>query len=182
MIRSPTCVGPCPSLLGELGPQDELIVVDNASKDGLSDGAREPRTVSEAPRACPSNSASRRVRTSASRAARGELLVLLNPDAAVRPGWGAAIRRPWGGHWGGLDGPGAAGRRRADQHQRRRPALHGLRVGRPVGQPIAAAPRDAVRGGVPLGCVPGHPAGEVERSSVAFRSSSSCTARTSTCR
>ncbi len=27
--------------------------------------------------------------------ARGDLLVILNPDAAPRPGWGEAIRRPW---------------------------------------------------------------------------------------
>ena len=32
-------------------------------------------------------------------AAGGNLLVLLNPDAIVQPGWGEAIRRPWGGEW-----------------------------------------------------------------------------------
>jgi GT2 family glycosyltransferase len=37
--------------------------------------------------------------------ARADLLVFLNPDAMVDPGWGEAIRRPWGGSaaaWMGL--------------------------------------------------------------------------------
>ena len=83
-----------PALLPELGDGDELIVVDNDSDDGT------PEAVLElAPRA-------RVVRTGANlgfaagcnagaAVASGELLVILNPDAAPLPGFGAAIRRPW---------------------------------------------------------------------------------------
>jgi GT2 family glycosyltransferase len=83
-----------PALLPELGPGDELIVVDNDSDDGTPEVAREL-----APRA-------RVIRTGANlgfaaacnagaAAASGELLVVLNPDAAPLPGFGEAIRRPW---------------------------------------------------------------------------------------
>jgi GT2 family glycosyltransferase len=83
-----------PALLPELSEGDELIVVDNDSGDGT------PEAVLElAPRA-------RVVRTGANlgfaagcnagaAVAGGELLVVLNPDAAPLPGFGAAIRRPW---------------------------------------------------------------------------------------
>jgi GT2 family glycosyltransferase len=45
-------------------------------------------------------------------AARGELLVLLNPDAAPQPGFGEAIRRPWreGRGWSAWQGLVADGR------------------------------------------------------------------------
>ena len=83
-----------PALLPELGAEDELIVVDNDSADGTAEAAQEL-----APRA-------RVVRTGANlgfaagcnagaAAASGELLVVLNPDAAPLPGFGEAIRRPW---------------------------------------------------------------------------------------
>jgi GT2 family glycosyltransferase len=83
-----------PALLPELADGDELIVVDNDSDDGT------PEAVLElAPRA-------RVVRTggnlgfaggcnAGAAEASGELLVILNPDAAPLPGFGAAIRRPW---------------------------------------------------------------------------------------
>ena len=32
-------------------------------------------------------------------AANGELIVLLNPDTVVQPGWADAICAPWGGPW-----------------------------------------------------------------------------------
>jgi GT2 family glycosyltransferase len=83
-----------PALLPELDEDDELIVVDNDSADGTAEAVSEL-----APRA-------RVVRTGANlgfaagcnagaAAASGELLVVLNPDAAPLPGFGAAIRRPW---------------------------------------------------------------------------------------
>jgi GT2 family glycosyltransferase len=83
-----------PALLPELGEGDELIVVDNSSTDGTAEAV-----VALAPRA-------RIVRqernlgfaagcNAGAALARGELLVILNPDAAPRPGFGAAIRRPW---------------------------------------------------------------------------------------
>jgi N-acetylglucosaminyl-diphospho-decaprenol L-rhamnosyltransferase len=83
-----------PALLPELDDGDELIVVDNDSEDGT------PEAVAElAPRA-------RVVRTgrnlgfaagcnAGAAEASGDLLVILNPDAAPLPGFGEAIRRPW---------------------------------------------------------------------------------------
>lgn len=88
-----------PALNPELGEGDELIVVDNDSGDGTAE-----RVVALAP-------AARIVRSGlnlgfagacnlGAKRAGGDLLVILNPDAAPRPGWGEAIRRPW------LDGRG----------------------------------------------------------------------------
>jgi GT2 family glycosyltransferase len=83
-----------PALLPELDDGDELIVVDNDSEDGT------PEAVAElAPRA-------RVVRTgrnlgfaagcnAGAAEASGDLLVILNPDAAPLPGFGEAIRWPW---------------------------------------------------------------------------------------
>jgi GT2 family glycosyltransferase len=82
------------ALSGELRPGDELIVVDNASQDGTGEFVE-----AEAP-------AGRLVRmgrnvgfaagcNAGAAEARGDLLVILNPDAAPRAGWGEAIRRPW---------------------------------------------------------------------------------------
>jgi len=83
-----------PALLPELGDEDELIVVDNDSSDGTAEAVaalapaarivRSGRNVGFAG-GCNEGAA----------LARGELLVILNPDAAPRPGFGAAIRRPW---------------------------------------------------------------------------------------
>jgi GT2 family glycosyltransferase len=83
-----------PALLPELDEGDELIVVDNASDDGTADAV-----ASLAP-------AARIVRSGrnlgfaggcnhGAAGARGDLLVILNPDAAPQPGFGEAIRRPW---------------------------------------------------------------------------------------
>jgi GT2 family glycosyltransferase len=83
-----------PALLPELGEGDELIVVDNASDDGTADAV-----ASLAP-------AARIVRSGrnlgfaggcnhGAAEAQGDLLIILNPDAAPRPGFGEAIRRPW---------------------------------------------------------------------------------------
>jgi N-acetylglucosaminyl-diphospho-decaprenol L-rhamnosyltransferase len=84
-----------PGLLPELADDDELVVVENKAGDGSVE------VVSElAPRA-------RIVRTgrntgfaggvnAGAEVARGDLLVILNPDALPQPGFGEAIRRPWG--------------------------------------------------------------------------------------
>ncbi len=83
-----------PALLPELGEGDELIVVDNHSSDGtaeaitaLAPSARlvEPGRNLGFAAGC----------NAAAAAARGDLLVILNPDAAPLPGFGEAIRRPW---------------------------------------------------------------------------------------
>ena len=83
-----------PALLPELGEGDELIVVDNESSDGtaeavasLAPDARVVRPGRNAGFAAGCNEGAA--------VARGELLVVLNPDAAPRPGFGEAIRRPW---------------------------------------------------------------------------------------
>jgi len=83
-----------PALLPQLGADDELIVVDNASTDGTAKAAaalapkaliaRQERNLGFAA-GCNAGAA----------LARGELLVILNPDAAPRAGFGEAIRLPW---------------------------------------------------------------------------------------
>lgn len=82
-----------PAVLAELGGADELIVVDNRSADGspdlvrsLAPGARLIESDRNAGFAAACNVGAA--------AAGGELLVILNPDAAPLPGWGEAIRRP----------------------------------------------------------------------------------------
>lgn len=82
------------ALLPELEAGDELIVVDNDSADdtvervkALAPGARLLRMGRNVGFAAGVNAGAA--------GARGELLVILNPDAAPLPGWGAAIRRPW---------------------------------------------------------------------------------------
>ncbi len=83
-----------PALLPELGMGDELIVVDNDSDDGtpeavlaLAPSARVVRSGGNLGFAAGCNLGAA--------AAGGDLLVVLNPDAAPLPGWGEAIRRPW---------------------------------------------------------------------------------------
>jgi GT2 family glycosyltransferase len=83
-----------PALLPELSEGDELIVVDNDSRDGtpeavaeLAPAARLVQTGRNAGFAAGCNIGAAQ--------ARGDLLVILNPDAAPLPGWGDAIRRPW---------------------------------------------------------------------------------------
>lgn len=83
-----------PALLPELGEGDELIVVDNDSSDGtaeavaaLAPAARIVQSGGNIGFAAGCNAGAGQ--------ARGDLLVVLNPDAAPRPGFGEAIRRPW---------------------------------------------------------------------------------------
>jgi GT2 family glycosyltransferase len=83
-----------PALTPELGEGDELIVVDNSSDDGTADvvaelapSARVVRSVANLGFAAGCNAGAAQ--------AQGDLLVVLNPDAAPRPGFGEAIRRPW---------------------------------------------------------------------------------------
>jgi N-acetylglucosaminyl-diphospho-decaprenol L-rhamnosyltransferase len=82
-----------PALLRELGDGDELIVVDNKPGDGsvevVREGAPPARIVSPGR----NTGFAGGVNVGAAEA-RGDLLVLLNPDAVPQPGWGEAIRRP----------------------------------------------------------------------------------------
>jgi GT2 family glycosyltransferase len=83
-----------PALLPELGEDDELIVVDNASGDGAPEAVE-----ALAPRArllrSGRNAGFAAACNEGAGLAGGELLVVLNPDAAPLPGFGEAIRRPW---------------------------------------------------------------------------------------
>jgi GT2 family glycosyltransferase len=90
-----------PALLAELGEGDELIVADNKPGDGSAEVVREL-----APRArvvrMGRNTGFAGGCNAGAEAASGDLLVILNPDAAPQPGFGEAIRRPWleGRGWG----------------------------------------------------------------------------------
>jgi GT2 family glycosyltransferase len=83
-----------PALLPELGEGDELIVVENKPGDSSVDLVRElapdARIVSMG-----GNAGFAAGIDTGAELARGELLVVLNPDAAPQPGFGEAIRRPW---------------------------------------------------------------------------------------
>jgi N-acetylglucosaminyl-diphospho-decaprenol L-rhamnosyltransferase len=82
-----------PALLHELSTADEIVVVDNASTDGTVAVIRELApivTVIE-------NASNEGFAAACNRgveAASGELVVLLNPDATVGPGFAEAISRP----------------------------------------------------------------------------------------
>ena len=92
-----------PPLVDQLDSQDELIVVDNASHDGLAAElaqlAPAARLVALGENVGFAAGANRGVDE-----AHGDLVVLLNPDAVVQPGWAEAIRAPWGGEWAGWMG------------------------------------------------------------------------------
>jgi GT2 family glycosyltransferase len=81
------------ALLAQLGPGDELIVVDNASSDGTAEKVREV-----APRARVvaqyRNDGFAAGCNAGAALAGGELLLFLNPDAVVADGFADAIRRP----------------------------------------------------------------------------------------
>jgi N-acetylglucosaminyl-diphospho-decaprenol L-rhamnosyltransferase len=83
-----------PALMPELVEGDELIVVDNASEDGTA-----AAVLAQAPEAkvvqMGRNVGFAAACNAGAGEASGDLLVVLNPDAAPLPGFGEAIRRPW---------------------------------------------------------------------------------------
>jgi GT2 family glycosyltransferase len=83
-----------PALLPELEEGDELIVVDNDSTDGTAEAVEALAPAARVVRAAGNLGFAAGCNEGAARA-RGALLVILNPDAAPRPGFGEAIRRPW---------------------------------------------------------------------------------------
>lgn len=130
-----------PALSAELAPDDELIVVDNASRDGLeaelealAPGARLVSLERNIGFAAGANRGAQ--------VAHGDLLVLLNPDVVVEPGWADAITAPYGGRWGAwmglvlLDG--------GQEINTSGGVLHftGFGWAGQVGQPVSAAPRE----------------------------------------
>ncbi len=87
-----------PPLVAQLSRGDELIVVDNASSDGLATelGQLAPRArlIALGENVGFAAGVNRGVDV-----AGGELVVLLNPDVVVAPGWADAICAPFGGDW-----------------------------------------------------------------------------------
>jgi GT2 family glycosyltransferase len=103
-----------PALLPELGEGDELIVVDNDSGDGTTEAVA---ALAPSARVLPMgrNAGFAVACNTGAAEARGDLLVILNPDAAPLPGFGEAIRQPWlqgrgWAAWQALVGDGEAAR------------------------------------------------------------------------
>jgi GT2 family glycosyltransferase len=82
-----------PRVVEQLAPGDELIVVDNASRDGTLDAVR---TAAPGARvlAQTDNLGFAAGANAGAAAAGGDLLLFLNPDAEPAPGFVEAIRRP----------------------------------------------------------------------------------------
>lgn len=83
-----------PALLPELSEGDELIVVENKAGDGSVEVVRELAPSARIVR-MGRNTGFAGGCNAGAETARGDLLVILNPDAAPLPGFGEAIRKPW---------------------------------------------------------------------------------------
>jgi GT2 family glycosyltransferase len=83
-----------PALLPELEPGDELVVVDNGSADGTPEAVASLAPAARIVRNGRNTGFAGGCNAGAA-VASGDLLVILNPDAAPLPGFGEAIRRPW---------------------------------------------------------------------------------------
>jgi GT2 family glycosyltransferase len=82
-----------PALLSELEEGDQLVIVDNASRDGTVDAVRELAPGAVVVQNAGNEGFAAACNAGAS-AATGELLVFLNPDAVPAAGFGREIRRP----------------------------------------------------------------------------------------
>jgi hypothetical protein len=80
------------SILSELTPQDQLIIVDNASTDGSADLVRE--RYPHVKLICGPNDGYAGGNNRGARAAQGEYLVILNPDTVLLPGALDALLAP----------------------------------------------------------------------------------------
>ena len=85
--------GPLEALAGQLHDGDELIVVDNASGDETPDVAEATAPAARVIRN-PENAGFPAACNLGAGEASGDLLVFLNPDAVVAPGWRDAIAAP----------------------------------------------------------------------------------------
>lgn len=83
-----------PAVTAELGEGDELIVLDNASDDDTAERVAELAPAARIVRSARNLGFAGGCNAAAAQAG-GDLLVILNPDAMPRPGFGEAIRRPW---------------------------------------------------------------------------------------
>ena len=131
-----------PAVDRELGEGDELIVVDNDSSDGSPELVEE--LVPAARRRADGRNAGFAVGCNVgAQRATGDLLVILNPDAAPLPGWGDAIRRPWQEErgWAAWQGSDRATGVARNQLDREPDPLHRDRLGRVPRGPIESAPR-----------------------------------------
>jgi hypothetical protein len=127
-----------PALLAELREGDELIVSDNSSTDGTPEAVR--RLAPEATVVSGPNRGFPAACNRGAAAAGGEVLVLLNPDAAVAPGWRGAIEEGGGfDAWMGLvtmDGGARINTSGGAVH------FTGISWAGQVGRPFADAPRE----------------------------------------
>jgi GT2 family glycosyltransferase len=130
-----------PAVLPELGEGDELIVLDNASKDGTAVAAAELAPAARVVRVERNLGFAGGCNRAAAEAS-GELLVILNPDAAPRPGFGEAIRRPWveGRGWSAWQALVADGDGRTINSAGNPVHFTGIVWAGRHGQPIEAAP------------------------------------------
>ena len=129
-----------PPLLGQLGPGDELVVVDNASTD---DSVERVRRLAPRARVLVQgrNLGFAAGCNAGAGVAGGDLLVFLNPDAVVADGFAEAIRRPLERGWDAWMGMVTAG----DALNTTGGVVHftGIAWSGQVGEPLAAAPAAA---------------------------------------
>jgi GT2 family glycosyltransferase len=129
-----------PALASEMRPGDELIVVDNASGDGTPELVGElvpDATLIETGANLGYGEACNR----GARAAGGELLLMLNPDAVPAPGFREAIARPLveGRGWAAWQGLVTADRGRTVNTSGGVVHFTGVAWAGQAGEPLAAA-------------------------------------------
>ncbi len=95
-----------PALAAEMRDGDELIVIDNCSDEDPTEVVRASVPAARIER-LDVNTGFAAAANQGVRAAKGDLVVVLNPDARPEPGWGEAIRLPLSEHpdwaaWMGL--------------------------------------------------------------------------------